>query len=65
MSYTFVSAFISNGSDFILQRIGEPTLGGPPFIVDPGPIAFGLFLVALKHVLHHAMQMKFENELTI
>jgi Protein of unknown function (DUF2975) len=68
VAYPFVSNLIINTSNFILSRLGEPTLGGTAgvsYIIDLGPIAVGLFLVALKHVLHHAMQMKFENDLTI
>jgi Protein of unknown function (DUF2975) len=65
VAYPFVTNLITNASNFILARMGEPTLGGLSYFVDLGPIAVGLFLVALKHVLHHAMRMKFENDLTI
>jgi Protein of unknown function (DUF2975) len=65
VAYPFVTNLITNVSNLILARMGEPTLGGVSYIIDLGPIAVGLFLVALKHVLHHAMQMKFENDLTI
>jgi Protein of unknown function (DUF2975) len=34
-------------------------------IPDPGPIAVGLFLLAIKHVLQKAIVLKTENELTI
>jgi Protein of unknown function (DUF2975) len=65
IAYPFVLNLIGNASNFILTRMDQPTLGGLSYYVDLGPIAVGLFLVALKHVLHHAMQMKSENDLTI
>ncbi len=52
-------------ANVVLHHLDEPALGGSNFYVDLGPVAVGLFLVALARVLHHAMQMKTENDLTI
>jgi hypothetical protein len=65
VAYPFGASLITTASNLILARMGEPSSGIVSYFIDLGPIAVGLFLVALKHVLHHAMQMKSENDLTI
>jgi Protein of unknown function (DUF2975) len=63
--YPLVAKILNIAANAVLRNIGEPVVSGADYYIDLGPIAVGLFLVALKHVLHHAMRMKFENDLTI
>lgn len=65
LAFPIVSTLLSNACNMVLVALGQPTYGKIVWIVDIGPIAVGLFLVALKHVLHHAIQLKSENDLTI
>jgi hypothetical protein len=63
--YPLIAKVLNITANVVLRNMGEPVVGGADYFIDLGPIAVGLFLVALKHVLHHAMQMKSENDLTI
>ena len=50
---------------YALKARGDLPVYVASFAVDVAPIAVGLFLIALRHVLDHALAIKTENDLTI
>lgn len=55
---TFLSAHL-------LMANNEPGVIHPLVLIDPGTLTVGLFLIAMKFVIQHAIAVKSENDLTI
>jgi len=63
--WPFLETAVSNVGAYILKARGDLLLFVPSYIIDVGPIAVGVFLIALRYVLAHAIALKSELDLTI
>ena len=63
--WPFVDVITSNAVLYALHEIGDAKFFLPSYNIDVGTIAGGLFLMALKFVIEHAILLQTENELTI
>ena len=63
--WPFVDTITTNAVLFVLYRTGDVKFFLPNYNVDVGTIAGGVFLMALKFVIEHAILLQSENELTI
>lgn len=63
--WPFVDIVTSNIAAYALHRIGDVKFFLPSYNLDVGTIAGGVFLMALKFVIEHAILLQSENELTI
>ncbi|MDE5451494.1 DUF2975 domain-containing protein [Bradyrhizobium sp. CSA112] len=63
--WPFLDAIASNAVAFALHAIGDTKFYLPFYTVDVGTIAGGVFLMALKFVIEHAILLQSENDLTI
>jgi hypothetical protein len=65
IAFPFADTVLNNIVGFILTLTGDSGLFTTSFLVDIGPIAVGIFVLALMHVLKNAIALKTENDLTI
>lgn len=65
IAYPFAEMLLNNIVNHALLRLGDSTMYTTSYMVDIGPIAVGVFLIALKLVIERAMSLKSENDLTI
>jgi len=63
--WPFIDLITSNAVAYALHEIGDVKFFLPSYNVDIGTIAGGMFLMALKFVIEHAILLQSENELTI
>lgn len=63
--WPFVDLTSSNTVAYLLHEFGDIKFFLPSYNVDIGTIAGGVFLMALKFVIEHAILLQSENELTI
>ncbi|MFB9262442.1 hypothetical protein ACFFWD_04545 [Bradyrhizobium erythrophlei] len=63
--WPFVDTITTNAVAYTLHQIGDVKYFLPSYNVDVGTIAGGVFLMALKFVIEHAILLQSENELTI
>lgn len=63
--WPFVDLITGNAVAYALYEIGDIKFLLPSYNVDIGTIAGGVFLMALKFVIEHAILLQSENELTI
>ena len=63
--WPFVDLATSNAVAYALHEIGDIKFFLPSYNLDIGTIAGGVFLMALKFVIEHAILLQSENELTI
>ena len=63
--WPFIDLITSNAVAYALHEIGDVKFLLPSYNVDIGTIAGGMFLMALKFVIEHAILLQSENELTI
>jgi len=61
--------FLDCAATFLAARLltsnNEPGVIHPMVLIDPGPLTVGVFLIAMKFVIQHAIAVKSENDLTI
>lgn len=65
IAFPFADMLLTNIVGYILSKTGDAGLFTTSFLVDIGPIAVGIFVLALMHVLKNAIALKTENDLTI
>lgn len=63
--WPFIDLITGNAVAYALHEIGDIKFFLPSYNVDIGTIAGGVFLMALKFVIEHAILLQSENELTI
>lgn len=63
--WPFLDAVVQNAGAYALHQRGDLPLFVPNNVVDIGPVAIGVFLLAIKHMLRHAIALKSEHDLTI
>lgn len=63
--WPFLMTVVSNLAAFGLKARGDIQVFLPSYVVDIGPVAVGMFLIALRYVLEHGIALKSENDLTI
>jgi hypothetical protein len=63
--WPFIDLATSNAVAYALHEIGDIKFFLPSYNLDIGTIAGGVFLMALKFVIEHAILLQSENELTI
>ncbi|MGY4625826.1 DUF2975 domain-containing protein [Bradyrhizobium sp. USDA 4486] len=63
--WPFIDLITSNAVAYALHEIGDVKFFLPSYNIDIGAIAGGVFLMALKFVIEHAIRLQSENELTI
>jgi hypothetical protein len=64
--WPFLMAAVRYGEDAALRALGDLPPHWPlPINVNLGVAAMGLFLLALKAVIEHAIEIKYEQDLTI
>lgn len=65
IGYSIAVMLLRNLVSYILVLTGDSNLFTPVWFVDIGPIAVGIFVLALMQVLKNAIDIKTENDLTI
>jgi hypothetical protein len=55
----------SNLLNYVWYKTGDMPAWDASYTIDLAPIAVGVFLIAVKSVLEHAIALKAENDLTI
>jgi Protein of unknown function (DUF2975) len=65
IAFPFADMLLTNIVGYILTLTSDAGLFTTSFLVDIGPIAVGIFVLALMHVLKNAIALKTENDLTI
>jgi hypothetical protein len=63
--WPFVDTTTTNAVLYVLYRIGDVKFFLPNYDIDVSTIAGGVFLMALKFALEHAILLQSENDLTI
>ena len=63
--WPFVDTITTNAVSYALYQLGDIKFYLPSYNVDVGTIAGGVFLMALKFVIEHAILLQSENDLTI
>lgn len=63
--WPFLQMVVTNLAAFGLKARGDIQVFLPSYVVDIGPVAVGMFLIALRYVLEHGIALKSENDLTI
>lgn len=63
--WPFLDTAVTNVVAFTLKARGDIITFIPSYTIDVGPIAVGVFLIALRYVLEHGIALKSENDLTI
>lgn len=63
--WPFLETGVTNAVAYVLKARGDLPLFLPGYAIDIGPIAVGLFLLALRYALEQAIDIKSENDLTI
>jgi Protein of unknown function (DUF2975) len=63
--WPFLSLIAANLLAYFWKQSGDMTDWMISYTIDLAPIAVGIFLIALKGVLEHAIALKTENDLTI
>lgn len=63
--WPFIDLITGNAVAYALHEMGDRKFFLPSYNVDIGTIAGGVFLMALKFVIEHAIVLQSENELTI
>lgn len=65
VAWPFTETAVTGLVAYGLKALGDIPILVPSLAVDIAPITVGLFLIALRSVLTHAMAIEAENELTI
>ncbi len=65
IAFPFADMLLTYIVGFILKQTGDAGLYSMSYFLDIGPIAVGIFVLALMHVLKNAIALKTENDLTI
>jgi Protein of unknown function (DUF2975) len=65
IAWPVLDALATNLAGYFWQQSGDMLAWQINYVVDLAPIAVGVFLIALKGVLEHAIALKAENDLTI
>lgn len=65
IAWPFLESVVSNGAVYLLHQRGDLPIFVPNYVLDVAPIAVGVFLIALRYMLEHAIAMKSEHDLTI
>lgn len=65
IAWPVLETAVTNAVAFGLKTMGDIPLFVPSYAIDVAPIAVGLFLLALRYVLEHAIAIQSENDLTI
>lgn len=63
--WPFLDALVQSTGLYALHQRGDLPLNTPRMVIDIGPVAIGVFLLAIKHMLKHAIALKSEHDLTI
>lgn len=63
--WPFVDALVQNAGMYALHQRGDLPIYVPTGVIDIGPVAVGVFLLAIKLMLSHAIALKSEHDLTV
>lgn len=65
IAWPFLDSLVQNAGLYALHQRGDLPIYLPNMVIDIGPVAIGVFLLAIKLMLNHAIALKSEHDLTI